>query len=320
MLSLVNLPSEVVRHICAYLEKRDAVELSVANSTLRPFAEETIWRSISTNDTLAPYRELRQPYTSISPVGATIGIAGPDQSRLDMPKSSTCQLRQLILAYPPRQIYLKHLALQFRFDTPADLDELLIAVGPTLHSLEWRTSGPAFYASASMLAGLRVFERLDGRLTNLKRLYMTIRTDWTLTMLAIAQAAPNLEELQVNSHPRLIRNVSPTCTGPLPVTSMPRLRSLIVGNMEESFVPLLTSLIRGSKIIQRVVLEDYSFTWRPDRGDSLIHALAASTALERLTISSTLVDALEHAEGFEAVKKLSIQWGADTLGRDCQQV
>lgn len=316
---LLKLPCEILRRTIRMLGKRHAANIAQTCSHLRPFGEEVVWREIHISDKAHGSAITAQPSKRMSAIAATISTSS------DTPRDPVTALLYLIQPSPARRKSIKHLFLHFRADTPAHVTEVLMLLGPTLQTLEWRTDGPAFYISKSLLAAPRLFEAMPGGLSNLCRLSITIRADWVRTMLAIAAAARYLETLEVSSHPRLIPCGPDITRRPQDLTraTMPRLRCLTVGNMQASFAPLLEQLIRSSPHIEHIALDDHCFAWRIAEGDNVLDAIVAAPNLKSLRCSSLILTEIREACGdgvLAGLEFLSVIWDIGTAQSDPESV
>lgn len=314
------LPIEILRCIASNLKKAEAKNLALTCVNLQEVGESIIWRQLSLTDRdfahliSSPCPSAREYVPPVTP-SSHVTVTTPSASR-----SLLATLHSLLSAQPWRPAQLRSLSLDLRYELPSSLSSILNSA-KALEHLEIRTPGPSFHSTSySLTATLDLLRSLSQPLVSLRHLRIDVRYRWNETLVEIVRQAPNLESLHILSHPRRISGgVPPIKSRMIPTSTLPRLKELIVDEMEQSFVATLTPLVEAADRLEAVALRDHAHRWKADSACPLMFALASKTRLKRLECTSMLFPFFVRP-GFEAVESLSMLWSTDLVFSSSKRV
>lgn len=317
-LSLLDFPIELIRSITAHISQSSAVALALTCRQLREAAESVIWHHLFVTDRATPPRFPSAPSPTLAQAYIPSSIlSAPPRGVFTLPSPSASHalidtLLTYLSAQPWRATQLRTLILDLRHELPASiLDVLTLCTG--LEHLELRSPGPSFtVAPYALTATLDLFRSLPSPLPSLLHLRLEVRYRWNETLVEIVEKVPNLEVLHILSHPRRISGgVPPIRSKLIPRGTLPRLRELIVDEMEQSFVPTLTPLIQAALRLEAVALRDHAHRWKPTPECPLLTALAEKETLRRLECTYSCFPFFLAPGAFENLESLSMLWSTN---------
>lgn len=308
---ILSLPGELITYTASLLDRKSAAALASCHSSLQQAGEATLWRSLRVTDKeCRPIVHLKQPW-ELWRVDVTDSTSVAPYFRLNGNTNEIFeQFLQNLTANSWRVKMVRSLEIDLRYGLPKNLLKILGEVGQNLERLVLKTPGPVHHAAYSLNTMVELFRSMPGLFSALQEMRIDVRYRWSETVVTIARAAPNLRVLHVRSHPHRISG------GPRyrhdPVT-LPHLEELIVDEMEDAFVPVLSQITASATGLQRVALRDHTHKWRPATDNALIEILGECESLRWLECSSAVNSHLSEPDRFVNVERLAVLWGTDLV-------
>ncbi|WVQ79779.1 hypothetical protein IAT38_001879 [Cryptococcus sp. DSM 104549] len=325
--TLTSLPAEILFGITSHLDPRSSVQLSQACHTLQQPAESRVWHRIRLTHCNTIGNSFAPPDTELPEADAQreaelrrthVGAWSLSSQKL------VKHLTRVLDSAPWRRTYVRELDLELQHAVPLEVVSLVRSLGNVLEDLRilLPTMLPGL-VTPSELPGFTsvvgVFMSLPGQLTALKRVRISIQSDWHDTIFAILRVAPNLEVLHIENHLLSTKTFKPYNPDIDRLPLIPSLKTLITQESHTCFGPTLTAIVESAPNLETVALRDPALLWRPDEEDALLRALGAHERLKTLEVTSNCFDSLCEPGGFQAVEELSVMWGVAAMKAREQQ-
>ncbi len=301
-MSLICLPYPLLRQIAGNLDIHSASNFATTVRTFQEPAETRIWRKIKFNSgdlagTIWRRQLEKGPATSTN--------------RLSEHQRSLDVILKLVTTTPSRAAAVRDLEFYLPSDIPTELVELLDRVSRGLEELfiQLPPSLLTMIPRAGSLSVHLIFDELRSTFA-LRVCRLKVHYDWEKMVTSLLQKAPNLRELHVRNH----------CSEPIPssrplsteiLSSIPNLSILTTFIFEDSLQkhsPLLAAVVERAPNLQKVVLRDHAFQYRPPFDDALLIALSRLQHLDSLEIIGACLDVSNDLAGFHAVEETSVLW------------